>query len=96
MMAREDYITANLCISKAIESAMDIAYILNKEYAPYYKWKRKGLEKSVKMRDILWICEQLSVISCQKKAWENKKYSSSQINTEDKCVVLLETLALLK
>ena len=93
MMAREDYVTANLCVSKAIEIAMDIAYILNKEYAPYYKWKRKGLEKSVKMRDILWICEQLSVISCQKKAWENKKYSSSQINTEDKCVVLLETLA---
>ena len=33
MMAREDYVTANLCVSKAIEIAMDIAYILNKEYA---------------------------------------------------------------
>ena len=93
MMAREDYVTANLCISKAIESAMDIAYILNKEYAPYYKWKKKGLEKLGKMRDIVWICEQLSLISCQKKAWENKMYNSSQINTDDKCVVLLETLA---
>ena len=93
MMAREDYLTANLCISKAIESAMDIAYVLNKEYAPYYKWKRKGLEKSGKMRDILWICEELSLISCQKKAWKNKKYSSSQINIEDKCIILLETLA---
>ena len=93
MMAREDYVTANLCISKAIESAMDIAYVLNKEYAPYYKWKRKGLEKSEEMRDIVWICEQLSLLSCQKKAWENKKYSSSQLNTDDKCVVLLETLA---
>ena len=93
MMAREDYVTANLCISKAIESAMDIAYILKKEYAPYYKWKRKGLEKSEEMRDIVWICEQLSLLSCQKEAWKNKKYSSSQINTGDKCVVLLETLA---
>ena len=93
MMVREDYVTANLCISKAIESAMDIAYVLNKEYAPYYKWKKKGLEESKDMQDIVWICEQLSVISCQKKAWENKKYNSLQINTDDKCVVLLETLA---
>ena len=38
-------------------------------------------------------CEQLSVISCQKKAWENKTYSSSKINIEDRCIVLFETLA---
>ncbi len=93
MMAREDYLTAGLCISKAIESAMDIAYVLIKEYAPYYKWKRKGLEKSGKMQDVLWICEELSQLSCQKKAWENKTYSASWLNTDDKCVVLLETLA---
>ena len=93
MMAREDYLTAGLCISKAIESAMDIAYVLSKEYAPYYKWKRKGLEKSGKMQEILWICEELALIPCQQKAWEGKQYSSLQINTEDKCIVLLETLA---
>lgn len=93
MMAREDYITAGLCVSKAIESAMDIAYVLVKQYAPYYKWKRKGLEKIGEMRDVLWICEELSLIPCQRKAWENKHYSSAQINTDDKCVVLMETLA---
>ena len=93
MMAREDYLTANLCISKAIESAMDIAYVLSKKYAPYYKWKRKGLEQFGEMQDILWVCEELSLISCQKKAWENKTYNSREINIEDKRVVLLETLA---
>lgn len=93
MMAREDYLTANLCISKAIESAMDIAYILVKQYAPYYKWKRKGLEQSGQMQDVLWICEELSRATCQSKAWENKTYSSRQLNTDDKCVMLLETLA---
>ncbi len=93
MMARGDYLTAGLCIGKAIESAMDIAYVLCKKYAPYYKWKRKGLEQSGQMRDVLWICEELSLVPCQKKAWEHKRYSSSQLNTDDKCVVLLETLA---
>ena len=73
--------------------AMDIAYVLNKQYAPYYKWKKKGLEKSGTMQEIVWICEELSLISCQKKAWDNKKYSSLKINTDDRCIVLLETLA---
>ncbi len=93
MMAREDYLTAGLCVSKAIESAMDIAYVLVKQYAPYYKWKRKGLEKMGEMQDVLWLCEELSLLPCQRYAWENKHYSSSQLNTDDKCVVLLETLA---
>ena len=93
MMAREDYLTANLCVGKAIESAMDIAYVLCKVYAPYYKWKRKGLEKLKNMRDVLLVCEELSKVPCQKKAWENKKYSSGKLNAEDRCVVLLETLA---
>ena len=93
MMAREDYLTAGLCVSKAIESAMDIAYVLCKKYAPYYKWKRKGLEVSGQMRDVLWICEELSEVSCRKEAWEHKAYSASSLNTDDKRVVLLETLA---
>lgn len=93
MMARKDYVTAHLCVGKAIESAMDIAYVLIKEYAPYYKWKRKGLERAGEMRDILWVCEELSLTASQKKAWENARYSSARINTDDRCVVLLETLA---
>jgi len=93
MMARRDYVTANLCISKAIESALDIAYVLNKEYSPYYKWKRRGLEKIGKQRDILWICEELSQTACQKDAWQNVKYDSAKLNTDDRCIMLLEVLA---
>ncbi len=93
MMARKDYLTANLCISKTIETAMDMAYVICQKYAPYYKWKRKGLESLGEMQDILWICEELAQVSCPHKAWENKVYSSSQLNTEDKRVILIETLA---
>ncbi len=93
MMARGDYLTASLCINKAIESAMDIVYILNKIYAPYYKWKKKGIEKLGTMQEVLWICDELAITSCQKQAWSNQSYSPTQINTADKCVVLLELLA---
>lgn len=93
MMARKDYLTANLCVAKTVESAMDMAYILCKKYAPYYKWKRKGLESLTQMRDIVWICEELSLASCSKDAWEAGCYNSVQINTGDRRVVLIETLA---
>lgn len=93
MMARGDCLTASMCINKAIESAMDIVYVLNKTYAPYYKWKKKGIEKLGTMQEALWICDELAVASCQKRAWSNQNYSSAQINTADKRVVLLELLA---
>ena len=44
MMARQDSITSLLCIGKATESVLDLLYLLEKHYAPYYKWKRKGRE----------------------------------------------------
>lgn len=93
MMARGDYLTASLCINKAIESAMDIVYVLNKTYAPYYKWKKKGIEKLGTIQEVLWICDELAIASCQKQAWGNQSYSPTQINTTDKRVVLLELLA---
>lgn len=60
MQAREDFITTKLCVAKGIESAMDIAYLLNRKYAPYYKWKKKGLEKLEKLPEILPLLEQIA------------------------------------
>lgn len=103
MMARKDYVTANICISKTIESAMDIAFVLLRKYAPYYKWKCKSLKKVVSgaeeaidnhwLKQLLWICEELSLLPIQRKAWEETEYSSARINTNDKAVVLTELLA---
>ena len=32
MMARKDYVTAQVCVAKAIEAAMDLTYLLNRSY----------------------------------------------------------------
>lgn len=93
MMARGDYLTAQLCVGKAMETAMDIGYILLQKYAPYYKWKRKGLEETGQLRDALWICEELAQVAVTKQAWEGVTYNAKQLNTKDRRVVLLETLA---
>ena len=93
MMARNDYLTAAQCISKAVEAAMDIAYVLNKKYTPYYKWKKKGLEELHTVSELLWICEELMCLPIQKEAWKGVTYSAAQLNVRDKGVLLLELLA---
>ncbi len=45
MMARKDHVTAGICIAEGMKTAMELCYLLNRAYAPYYKWMRKGLEK---------------------------------------------------
>lgn len=45
MAERADFVTAEQCRSSFINSVIDLVYLLNRTYAPYYKWKFKGLSK---------------------------------------------------
>ena len=93
MMARGDALTAKICISKAIESTMDLIYLSNRTYAPYYKWKKKGLEKFALSPKILPLLEELGELPNQSKEWKNVTYDASLINRSDKCVDLFEQIA---
>lgn len=93
MMARKDYVTASMCISKATESAMDVVYLLNKTYAPYYKWKKKGLSKLSKLQAVCPLLEELVLLPMQKDAWKQERYNSAQINQADLRVCKLEQIA---
>lgn len=93
MMARKDYVTASMCIGKAVESIIDIIYLLNRSYAPYYKWKRKGLEKLDKLRELIPLLEQLATIPCQSSAWAGGIYTSDTVNLKDEAVVITEKAA---
>ena len=45
MVRRNDMVTAEQCRSGFVKSVMQMIYLLNRKYAPYYKWMFKGLEK---------------------------------------------------
>lgn len=100
MMTRGDALSALLCVGKACEAAMDLAYLLERKVAPYYKWKRKGLEQiadsgeSVIAAKLLKLLEQISEIPGQGAAWENVDYSSGWINEKDLKIVLFEEIAM--
>lgn len=46
MARRKDIVTAEQCRSGFVKSVMELVFLINRTYAPYYKWMFKGLEKS--------------------------------------------------
>lgn len=93
MMARKDYVTAGICIAEGMKSAMEICYLLNKTYAPYYKWMRKGMEQLDRLNGVGSLLDHISGLGLQKDAWENVSYTSSQINDKDEVVHTFEKVA---
>ena len=93
MMARKDAITAMLCVGKGVESALDIVYLLEKTYAPYYKWKKKGLEGSSLAKSLFPILEKIVANPSQTNVWEGYRYSAASVYLEDANVALFEEVA---
>ncbi|MBO5279165.1 MAG: DUF4125 family protein [Lachnospiraceae bacterium] len=93
MMARKDYATAQLCVARGMECAMDIVYLLNRTYAPYYKWKRKGLEKLPLLTGMAEEIDRIALLDSQKDVWENVTYQAGVLNLEDACVRGFEKIA---
>ena len=95
MMARRDYVTANMCVNNAIKGALSVIYLLNNTYAPYYKWMWKGTEKLQTLREICPILERISLTGNQARAWEYNFYNPYEPNMSDKIVAAIEAVAAL-
>lgn len=52
MKLREDYVSAKLSIALGMEHCMRLVYLLNRTYAPYYKWLRKGMDNLSRLSQI--------------------------------------------
>ena len=87
MAKRRDSVTAEQCRSGFIKSVMELIYLLNRTYAPYYKWMFKGLEKL----DNFGISERLShlVFVPIMDIKENEK------SMEHICILLLEQMEIM-
>ncbi|MBQ8166292.1 MAG: DUF4125 family protein, partial [Lachnospiraceae bacterium] len=102
MMCRGDYVSANICIQKAIEAAMDVVYLLAKTYAPYYKWKFKGIDRIIeegkwqtvdKLHDLKKFLVELTDLGNQSKAWEGVIYNAGVVNYHDRKILLIDRIA---
>lgn len=93
MMARKDMLTARLCVAQAIKSAMAAAYLLNRRYAPYYKWMRRGLDEMPLLNGLGALLDQAALVESQNDAWPDNSYSSITVNMNDKVCALMEEIA---
>ena len=93
MMARKDALTAMICVGKGVESALDLMYFLERKYAPYYKWKKKGLENSILAKQIFPILDNIAENPSQAAVWEGYRYSAASVHLEDANVALFEEVA---
>ena len=72
---------------------MKCMFILNKKYAPYYKWLANGIKSLELLPEIEATMRALADMGDQRKAWENYIYSNTSVNSEDQKALTIEIIA---
>lgn len=63
MLLREDYVATQLALSEYMQHAMKMVYLLNRHFAPFYKWMHRGLQKQLKAGEVFKLVERLAVVN---------------------------------
>lgn len=73
LLQRNDKIGAALSLRLFVEHAMNLAYLLNRRYAPYYKWKAKGMQYFTRLSDLHEMLERLLRLDGEGNEAESKE-----------------------
>ena len=84
---------AELCRARGMGAAMELFFLLKREYPPYYKWTFRALADldpegifSAKIRE-------LAQEPIRQEAWEGTRYLPNRLNYKDRLVALSEEIA---
>lgn len=92
-MARKDYVTAQICISEFMQHTMKCLFILNKKYAPYYKWMLQGTKSLEVLPEVGDILRALADTDDQREVWKNYIYNNTKVNENDRKALIIEIVA---
>ncbi len=92
-MTRKDIVAAELCKATGIDSAMELFFLLRREYPPYYKWKYRALSELDRDGDFSEKITELAAANLSIEAWEDTKYRPNRLNYKDRIVSLSEEIA---
>jgi len=92
MMARGEFVTAKIALVHFEEAVMEVVYILNKTYMPYYKWQHKGLAELEILPVISDIMRAIADMEDQRAAYENFEYKGVP-NENDMIAMTIEIIA---
>ena len=62
MLKRGDVVTASIIRMKFVEHTIEMLYLLNRTYAPFYKWQYRGLKSMSKLKKVRTLIEKLIAI----------------------------------
>lgn len=92
-MARGDALTAGLCKAYAAESGLKLMFLLNRRYAPYYKWLRKAAGGLSRLAPLCAELDAAVSAPVQSGAWASYAYDPTRVNTADAVEACFERFA---
>lgn len=92
-MSRGDTVAAELCRARGISSAMELFFLLKREYPPYYKWTFRALGELDAEGIVAAKLRELSLERIRPEAWEGTRYLPNRLNYKDRIVSLSEEIA---
>ncbi len=92
-MTRGDIVAAELCRSRGIRAAMELFFLLKREYPPYYKWTFRALCELDKEGELSSKIKELAGERINPEAWDGTRYHPNRQNYRDPIVSLAEEIA---
>lgn len=93
LMKRGEWAAASMAEKIFMEQAIQLVYLLNKKYAPFYKWAHRGMKELSILTQAYDLLEQLALLGPQCSAWEyGKENYRYGLNLADEKVVCIETI----
>lgn len=91
-MSRKDTVSAEVCRIKGMMAAMELYFLLKREYMPYYKWAYRALTDIDKDGAFTIRIHELSSLHSDIVAWEGTKYLPNRPNLKDRVVGVAEDI----
>lgn len=92
MMARKEVAAARMALSEYVGSVFQIIFLLNKTYMPYYKWRRRALDRLPKLREVGKLLDRICLLPLEESVWEGRGYENA-VNGKDDIAVIIEQIA---
>lgn len=92
-MTRGDTVAAELCKARGMSAAMELFFLLKREYPPYYKWTYRALSELDGEGMLTEQIKELSLEPIRLEAWKGTRYHPNRLNFKDRIVSLSEEIA---
>ncbi|MCR5686819.1 MAG: DUF4037 domain-containing protein [Lachnospiraceae bacterium] len=91
-MARGDIVAAEYCRTTGMMAAVELFFLLERKYMPYYKWAYRALTEIDAGGDFCARIDELARCSADPGAWEGTRYHTNRPNLKDRVVGLAEDI----